>query len=77
MFPIAPVVDELLHTPHGRVEDERVTDHQHAAGGLGRIDDLVALGDGERQRLLAEDMLSGLERFQRQRGVRRASESRR
>ena len=65
-----PLVDQLAELEDGGVVLEHVADHQDPLPRLGEIDDLLRVGDRDRQGLLDQDVLAGVERVQRERGVR-------
>ena len=54
-------VGHLLERPQPRVVLEQVADHQRAPGRGGGIDGSLGVGDGDRQRLLHEAVLAGLQ----------------
>ena len=51
-------VDDALHLAHQRVVEEGLVDEEHAARGRGGVDQLAAVGRGERERLLDPDVLA-------------------
>ena len=56
------LVHEVLQLLHGGVVDEQVVDHQHPAARVGQLGQRVRVGRGQRQWLLDEGVLAGLER---------------
>ena len=62
-------VDELLHLGHGRVVLEQVADHELDAVLLGRVQEVLGVGGLERDGLLDERVLAGLERLLAERVV--------
>nr|WP_254126842.1 hypothetical protein [Aquihabitans sp. G128] len=64
-----PPLHELLELQERRVVLQQVPHHQGAPGGGGRSHDRLGVGHRERQRLLHEDVLAGLERLDGQPGV--------
>jgi hypothetical protein len=61
--------DVLLNCPVAAAETVVLAHHEDAAGPLGALDQLAALADAGRERLLDETMHSGFQRFERQRSV--------
>ena len=64
-----PGLDDLTEPLQDRVEAAVVGDGQHDSGPLRRRDDLSAVPGRDRQRLLAEDVLAGLDGGERMLGV--------
>src|SRR5919204_149264 len=62
-LPELALPQQLAHVLHGRAEAEGVPHHQDEAGRAGLLAESAAVGRRERERLLDEDMLAGLERL--------------
>jgi hypothetical protein len=53
------LLEEFLHFPHGAAEEERVIDHEDAAGLFGGVDHGFGIGDVGSERFFDEDVFSG------------------
>jgi len=54
-----PLLQEFLHFPHGAAEEERMIDHEDAAGLFGGVDHGFGVGDVGSEWFFDEDMFSG------------------